>query len=137
MLSKTSQYALRALHALVRAEGEWYDVETLAADYDLSAPYLAKVLADLGKRGFVESRKGPGGGFRASPEALETRVGDILRALDGESVLFRCIFGFPDCSDADPCPLHGAWSRVRESYEEWIDGATIADLGRDAFSRDE
>ena len=128
LLTKTSQYALRALHALLESTSEWRDVDSLAKECGLLSPYLSKVLASLARRGFVESRKGPGGGFRVAPGAGERTLGELIRELEGQDALRNCIFGFPNCSDDLPCPLHDGWARVRASYEEMVDGTTIGDL---------
>ena len=128
MLSKTSQYGLQAIHVLLERPDEWLDVESIARECQLLAPFLSKVLSSLARHGFVVSRKGRGGGFRLAPGAEKRRVGDLVRALEGRDILSECVFGFPECSDEVPCPLHESWSQIVDQCERLIHQTRIGDL---------
>jgi DNA-binding IclR family transcriptional regulator len=65
--SRSAEYALRALvHIATLPPGEFTMAKTIAADANIPAPFLAKILQDLTRDGFLKSNKGPGGGFRLS-----------------------------------------------------------------------
>ena len=72
MLSKTSEYALRAVLFLAR---ESRDIPVPAGDIatglDVPANYLSKILHTLSRAGVVSSERGPGGGYRLARPGLK------------------------------------------------------------------
>ena len=55
---------------------------------------------------------------------------DVVDPIEHISRWSGCILGRPECSEADPCPLHDQWKRVRDSYLRMLDKTTIAELVR-------
>ena len=53
---------------------------------------------------------------------------DLLQAVDSDPSTNRCVFGRPKCSDANPCPLHPAWKKVRDAFLDWARSTTLADV---------
>ena len=65
LLSQTAHYALRAVFFLVtHDDAEWHLTKDIAKTTKIPAPYLARILSTLAKRGILKSRTGMGGGFR-------------------------------------------------------------------------
>lgn len=130
MVSRTARYALIIVGHLVNRRDAWCPVKEIAEETCVPANYLSKILNRLAKEGVVESMKGWGGGFRIHPDALDRPIVEILRILEGRAPggLQPCIFGFPQCDDTAPCPLHEPWKSVRESYDRMMEGTTIAAL---------
>ncbi len=65
MFSKTCEYALRALMYIAQKtkDGARLSVVDVANDINSSEYFMAKILQQLAKKGFVSSAKGPNGGF--------------------------------------------------------------------------
>ena len=92
------------MHLGALAPGESAMVKNIAADSGIPAHFLAKILQDLARDGFLKSNKGPRGGLPAGPacrgnSALEgRRSGRRRRALSalhrGKSRMSRpgCVF---------------------------------------------
>ncbi len=98
--SRSAEYALRALvHIATLPPGEFTMAKTIAADANIPAPFLAKLLQDLTRDGFLKSNKGPGGGFRLSLPAEDLSMLRIVEAVDGPGRFDRCIGGAPECND--------------------------------------
>lgn len=131
MLTQTTKYALQALASMVDAPDEWHEVGRLSSDLGIPSNYLSKILGQLAKQGILESRKGWGGGFRIRRDPEKVSLDEVVRFLEGPEHARSCIFGFPVCSDAHPCPLHHDWERVRRSYEAMLADRTLADLGHE------
>jgi Rrf2 family iron-sulfur cluster assembly transcriptional regulator len=87
---------------------------------------LSKVLQDLVRKGLLESRRGPGGGFRLSrgPELILLR--DVVAAIDGLDQFSPCVTGLSNCSDETPCPLHDMWKGMRARLLDSFDAITLA-----------
>jgi Rrf2 family iron-sulfur cluster assembly transcriptional regulator len=116
-----ARYALRAVIDIARHEhdGPVRGVD-VARREGVSAGYLERLLLPLVEGGVIESRKGPGGGFRLARPAKEISVRDVVLA-SGESVELAPCVG-DDCSAcarASDCPACGVWnglSRVAGGY---------------------
>ena len=78
MLSKTAEYALRAVTCMASRMGEPTSAEELAAATHVPRRYLHRVLQDLAAAGLVRSRSGPGGGYDVAKEPTEIAILDIV-----------------------------------------------------------
>ena len=130
MVSRTTRYALIILGHLANQGEAWCPVAGIAAATGVPANYLSKILNRLAKYGVVDSLKGWGGGFRLRPEALQRPIRDVLVILEGHEPagIQACMFGFPRCDDADPCPLHDDWKQIRQTYDRMLGETTIGEL---------
>ncbi len=88
--------------------------------------YVAKLLRRLVVAGLLTSRRGKGGGFVLGRPAEEIRFIDVMRALDFEIAGDHCMFGYESCREAEPCQLHGAWSRLKTALLGWAESTTLA-----------
>ncbi|HJV89459.1 MAG TPA: Rrf2 family transcriptional regulator [Holophagaceae bacterium] len=127
IFSSASAYALRALAALPE-DGSFVMAKDLAEQLGLPGPYLAKVLQGLVQGGMLESVRGPKGGFRLARETRKITVEEVVHLLDGEDTFKACVMGFPECSSEQPCPMHDAWTAVKEQMASSMTNATIEDL---------
>ena len=73
----------------------------------------------------VESKKGHGGGFRLAWLPKEILLREVLDAVDYDLDPDRCAFGWAECDPEQPCPLHPAWSEMKESFNHWADTTTL------------
>ena len=130
MVSQTARYALRLLGFLASRRDRLTTAEEIAGATGVPANYLAKILNQLRKHGLVESRKGWGGGFRMRRRALKRPIRDVLAILDGADSIERsdCVFGLPKCNDDRPCPLHGYWEEIRETFTRMLTEMRVGDL---------
>jgi Rrf2 family transcriptional regulator, iron-sulfur cluster assembly transcription factor len=128
MVSLTGRYALRILGYLADHPGQWVQGSHIAVATGIPSNYLSKILNQLRKGGFVSSQKGWGGGFLLKEEARKTPISMVLNHFDGPRDDQECIFGLRKCDAANPCPLHGHWERIQNSYQEMLTATTIADL---------
>lgn len=130
MLSKTSEYGIRAL-IYIQSEnqaGKRPKVPEIAKGIGSPAHYTAKVLQTLARHQLVSSAKGRGGGFFFQEEADPTTLYDVIKLLEGEAFFSRCGFGLDYCSDGHPCPMHDDYHPIREKYIQTVSRLTIHDL---------
>ncbi len=130
MFSQTSRYALRTLGYLATNRDRWVLAREIARETSIPPDYLSKILARLRKRGFVESQKGWGGGFRLRARSGGVAISAVLETFDGKRGKDSCAFGLGRCNADDPCPLHPHWERIREEYERMLRAVTLRDLKR-------
>ena len=93
-LSKTAEYALRAMSqlALAPADTPVRAVE-LSRDTVVPLPYLLKIMRQLVAAGLVHSTKGHGGGFRLAKRLDRISYLEILEVAGYGSVPDQCVFG--------------------------------------------
>ena len=134
-LSRSAEYALRTAACLTRqAVGSRMRAKDLAPLAGVPHPYLSKILRRLTAAGLLTSQKGHGGGFALARDPEEIRFVDILRAVDFEPSADHCLFGWENCDENNPCPLHPEWAGLKETIEEWARTRTLADIQRSAGS---
>ncbi len=130
MLTATSEYALRAVSLLARAESDGLvTAKRIAQKANIPRKYLSAVLADLVRGGVLDAAPGPNGGFRLACPPGQIRLYEVLQTF--EPVLWKrrpCPFGQSTCSDDDPCGGHEHWKKVREAYLEFIHETTVLDV---------
>jgi len=134
-LSTKGRYAVRAMVdvAMHDADGP-VPREQIADRQEVSALYLAQLLAKLGKAGLVDSVKGPGGGYLLARPASEIRAGDIIRAVEEPLAPVACVDDPPDepCHRRAECVTHLLWTELGQHIESFLDGVTLQDLSDQA-----
>lgn len=135
MFGKTALHAIRALAQLTGLPaGQSLGAAQIAERIDAPPNYLAKLLRILARQGLVESHKGPRGGFRLARDAREIRLLDVVEPIEQVTRWDGCILRRKDCSDEDPCAMHGRWKPLQVGYLAMLSETTIADLGPEAGS---
>ena len=131
MLSKTAEYALRAVATIARVrEDRPVLAKEIAAQGQIPTKYLSKVMRDLVHAGVLTSTRGIGGGFRLRRKAESIKLADIIRPFDDIVASRRCPFGNAKCSDENPCSMHDQWKPVSEAYRNLLEQTTVADIVR-------
>ena len=136
LYSKPCEYAIRALTRLANSPGDSaVGAREIARAEGIPLPVLGKILQELVRKGLLDSRRGPGGGFRLArrPELILLR--DIVAAIDGLDHFMNCVLGLAQCSEEAPCPLHNSWKELRTRIFEDMDATTLAQMARAAASK--
>jgi Rrf2 family iron-sulfur cluster assembly transcriptional regulator len=127
--SRSAEYAIRALiHIAELKDGEYALVKQTAIDCEIPAHFLAKILQDLARLGFLKSSKGPGGGFRLSIAPEKLSLMKIVDAVDGPGRFDRCPGGHAECSQRVVCGLHDSWMPLRSRIIGYLEGTSVAQL---------
>lgn len=132
MISQKTRYALRSLLYLVeQGQGAPVQLGRIAETQAVPRKFLELIMLDLKKAGFVESVRGPGGGYRLAkpPEAIS--FGDVIRTIDGPIALVPCASVHfytkcGDCHDEATCAIRKVLAQVRESSVVILEGTSLA-----------
>lgn len=127
MFSKTCEYAIRALIYIAQKskDGNRIGIKEIASGIDSPEYFIAKILQDLSRRGFVQSAKGPNGGFYMDENNLKLSVADIVREMDGDKLFTGCGLGLKECSEDHPCPIHNDFKHIRQEIKDMLDNSKI------------
>jgi Rrf2 family protein len=133
LLSKTANYALRALLALARhGGGRHLAAETIAELTGAPANYLGKTLYALARAGLLRSTRGPSGGFALAVPAEEITIARVVDVFAEPPATSRCLLGARPCDPAAPCAAHERWTRIASAARDPLATTTIADLLADS-----
>ncbi len=132
MFSKACMYGIRAvaLVASQNTESTRWNLRRIVAETGAPEAFMAKVLQQLVHAEILVSVKGPGGGFEMDPARRGAlKLGDVVQAIDGDSLFSGCALGFPKCDARRPCPIHDQVMQVRERLQKVLASTRIDDLG--------
>jgi Rrf2 family iron-sulfur cluster assembly transcriptional regulator len=102
----------------------------IAARQEISVSYLEQLFAKLRRGGLVVSVRGPGGGYRLARAASETRIADIIMAVDEPIKATRCRTGSSKgcLSGQGRCLTHDLWEELGRQIEVFLESVTLADV---------
>ena len=127
LISRTAQYALRSM-TLLAMQDERLVVRDLAKRVGAPQPYLSRIIMLLADKGFVDARRGPGGGLRLARSPEDIRLIEIILLFDGSHLFEDCALGLPGCQDGQyKCPVHDEWGKIRERIKQWWQNTTLSD----------
>jgi Rrf2 family iron-sulfur cluster assembly transcriptional regulator len=140
-LSTKGRYAVTALAdiALQGAEpatGRTVSLADISERQDISLAYLEQLFGRLRRAGLVESVRGPGGGYRLAAAAGETRISDVMAAVDERLNAMGCE-GTPGngCGGSQAaCLTHGLWEKLSAHVHVFLNQTTLADVISDKIT---
>jgi len=133
MLSKRSQYALKALSYLTQKSGEGpVLISEIAKKKKIPLKFLENILLELKSIDVVESKKGKGGGYFLKKDPKKIRVADIIRKVNGPIAMLPCVslYFYERCKNCDEknCALHDMMIEVRDATLNILEKRTLVDL---------
>ena len=126
MLSKTAEYALRAIACLGSQVGRPVSADQLARQTQVPRRYLTRVLQDLAASGLVRSRPGPGGGYELCRPTHSLTILDVINTVAPIERIRHCPLGLK--SHTTLCPLHAELDKAYAATEQAFAGVTIEEL---------
>ncbi len=130
-LGTRGRYAVMAMVDLARASaGAPVALADISERQEISLSYLEQLFRKLRGAGLVNSVRGPGGGYMLARPADETRISDIILAVDEPVRATRCKPGSATgCrSDASRCLTHDLWAELGNQIHLFLSSVTLADV---------
>ena len=133
-LTTFTDYGLRMLMRLASEPGRAFSTADLAEEFGLSRNHLAKIMQHLARAGFVETRRGGGGGAVLARPADRIRLGNVIDLLEEGQPLVEC-FGTDggDCSIDGQCRLKARLRSAERAFLADLDRSTLADIALPAI----
>jgi Rrf2 family protein len=128
-LSRKSDYALRALFALVANYGKGpLSIREIAARNDVPRRFLEQIMLDLKEQGWVESVPGRDGGFLLAKRPEQITMGQVIRYFDGILAPIACVSTshYVPCSQEGVCRFRRVLLDIRNYIARLMDSATLA-----------
>ncbi|MEQ8966391.1 MAG: Rrf2 family transcriptional regulator [Azospirillaceae bacterium] len=130
-LSTKGRYAVMAMVDLARhGNGRPLSLADIAERQEISLSYLEQLFAKLRRAGLVASVRGPGGGYLLARDATETRISDIILAVDEPIRATRC---HPSTavgchSDKSRCLTHDLWDELGNQIHLYLSSVSLDDV---------
>jgi len=125
-ISTKSQYGLRAMVYLAKNKNKISSLKEISKKEGISFDYLEKIISKLEKTGLLRSKKGVQGGYFLAKKPEKIKIGQIIKALEGEMVLVKCLKYF--CPKEKKCLTKNFWKKIQDSLNSVLDSLTLADL---------
>jgi len=130
-LSTKGRYAVMAMVDLAKHGGDGpVSLAEIAERQEISLSYLEQLFARLRKSGLVRSVRGPGGGYLLASGAAETRISEIILAVDEPIRATRCAPGAPTGCRANKsrCLTHDLWEELGNQIHLFLSSVSLADV---------
>ncbi len=127
MISRTAEYALRAMVALGSHRGRPLTTQQIAERTGVPPGYLSKVLQALARAGLVAGHRGLGGGFAPARPMGAITVLEVIHAVDPPHRVEHCPMGRPE-HGLQLCALHRRLNLGVALLEQVYGQTTIEEL---------
>lgn len=127
LFTKASDYAVRILCYLANTGEAVCRTHSIADGTGIPESFLAKILGQLSRAGFVRSHRGAHGGFQLALNGREITMLDVVEAVDGPVAVNLCRSREP-CEYQSRCPIEAAWNEAESALRASLRAHTIAVL---------
>lgn len=128
-ISTKGRYALTIMIDLaIHNDGSFHSIKDMASRQEISHKYLEQIIGKLNKKGFLEVTRGNNGGYRLARKPVEYRVGDILRATEGDLAPIYCLTEGGKCEKTKACKTLSFWKGLDQAINDYVDSKTLEDL---------
>lgn len=119
ILDLSEYYQLRKVH-----------LSEIAERQDIPENFLEQIIRFLKKGGFIESKKGPNGGYFLTKSPKEILLGEIIRYIEGTIFPISCADpnGKCECDFIPKCAFLGIWKDIGDAINKIIDSYNFEQL---------
>ncbi|OGF53461.1 MAG: hypothetical protein A2452_06530 [Candidatus Firestonebacteria bacterium RIFOXYC2_FULL_39_67] len=130
-LSYKGDYALKTLLDLcLHGKKTTVRIKDISERQDIPVKYLEQIMTLLKGSGYVNSKRGPEGGYSLGKKPENITLGEIVRLIEGHTSPIACVSSscYKKCDDEAGCPFKKTWFEVKNAINEIVDKTTIADI---------
>ena len=115
LLTRNTDYGIRALCFIAKAKVRVVPVPELVKALKIPRPFLRKILQALTKNGFIRSYKGIGGGFELAVPANKLYIVEVAKVFQGSLNLNECFLNKKVCPNRKTCPLKKKIDKIEKN----------------------
>ena len=125
-ISEAASLAIHSL-ALIASSKMRLNAKKIAGILHVSQNHLAKILQVLAKNEYLESNRGPGGGFILKKSAAEVSMLEIYQLIEGNVDCQFCGITENNCPFIS-CIFGGKPDKLTNEFVEYLTNTKISDL---------
>lgn len=132
-LNQATDYAFRmVLHMACLPEGSKMTGAELAEAQLIPERFLLKIMRMLIKANIMRSYRGVDGGFALKRQPKDISLLDVIRAVEGEAYLQRCLYDPESCNKScmGHCAVNEAMALIQEDLASALTAVTFDTLAR-------
>jgi Rrf2 family protein len=138
-ISAKEEYGLRILLRIAKNKDEdGLSINQLSEEEGLSVSYAAKITRVLRMQGFIQSTRGPKGGYVLATQASEIYIKELLAALDGrlfdEAFCMNHTGSQRMCTNSVDCSTRSLWRIIQMAVDKVLEHVTLKDLMGDEYN---
>ena len=127
-ISTKGRYALRIMIDIAKnSSNDYVSINSISKRQNISNKYIEQIVSKLSKAKYLTASRGISGGYKLSKKPCEYKVGDILRASEGDLNIIECVSDF-DCPRKNNCATYYFWKGLDKVINEYADSYTLEDL---------
>jgi Rrf2 family protein len=102
----------------------------IAKRQNIPENYLEQIMLKLKGSGYVDSKRGIGGGFFLTKSPKEITIGDVIRIIEGPIEPIACGKKIHDdsCGEESQCVFREVWLKVTDNISAVVDQVTFEDM---------
>ena len=128
LITRDTDYALRALCFIARRKKEKFSVVQLNRQLHVPRPFLRKILQLLNKKKILKSIKGQGGGFLLVKNPEKISLTDVMRIFQGRLRLNECTLNKLICPNLRICLLRRSILKIERYVLGELSSINVASL---------
>lgn len=139
-ISTKGKNAVEALLYMASHEEEkLWGIKVVSSETQIPERYLEQIFFLLRKAMILDTVRGPKGGYFLARRADEIKIGEILRAVEGDLLPVPCV----SCEEActckiqDLCTTRGLWYKLAEAISLVVDHMTLQELANRYLQKEE
>lgn len=127
-LTSFTDFGLRVLMRMAGAPDQPFTASELAEEFNVSRNHLAKVISTLASAGYLETRRGGGGGAMLARPAEDIRLGEVVARLEADQALVECFAASGNaCTLTPSCRLKARLAQAETAFITELNRSTLAD----------
>lgn len=123
-----TDYALRSLMYLCWHRGRTVTAEEISSYYGISHDHIVKVIQELSRHGYVQARRGRGGGSMLARDPRFITVSEVINTFEGPPALLECIRTTNVCVIETSCRLKGVLTEAQRRMFEYLGTVTVEEI---------
>ncbi len=127
-LTRFTDYSLRVLIYLGLRDDGRVTIREISEAYGISRNHLMKVVSLLTRKGYLDARRGPGGGIALARPPEEIVVAEVIRDMEDDMNLVECFCSDGKCTIKSMCQLKKVLTEALKAYLVTLEKYTLTDL---------
>jgi Rrf2 family protein len=129
MLTKKTEYAIRAMWEISQHTGDTLTTATVIAERQQMPPkYLPQIVSELSRATLVVTARGFGGGLRLSRPPHQITLLEIIEATQGKMTMYECQTCIYECQHLPNCQLQKVYDKAQKAIEDTFRDISLADI---------
>jgi len=130
VLTKKTDYAIRALLMLGAKRNTYVSAKAIAVEQDMPYQFLRGVLQEMIRHGLIVSKEGVQGGFMMEKDPDDIGVRQLIEIFQGRVQVSECMFRKQICANRSRCVLRHEIMRIEQVVNNEFEQVTIGKLLR-------